>query len=157
MFLKFLIFLTLTVMSSFRLSASFRSCSISPMATVVRHGHPQIQTGSEVSSAKRMLGENSPENEYTFPCYINQCNLFHCLWQELIIFAFTVIYLQFPCSTSICNSNRLRPGLQILTNKDACKISLVTTPQTYKCVMSQSQIRNYFIKHPYTCFYIVGY
>ncbi len=27
------------------------------MATVVRHGHPQIQTGSEVSRAKRMLGE----------------------------------------------------------------------------------------------------
>jgi len=32
-------------------------------------------------------------------------------------------------STAICNSNSLRPGLQILTNKDACKISLVP-PQT---------------------------
>lgn len=42
-------------------------------------------------------------------------------------------------STAICNSNSLRPGLQILTNKDACKISLVPPPQTCKGAMSQSQ------------------
>lgn len=62
--------MTLTVISSFRLSASFRSCSISPMAVVVRHGHPQIQTGSELSRAKRMLGK-TPKCEYTFNCFIN--------------------------------------------------------------------------------------
>lgn len=137
--------LSLTVMSSFSFSASFRSCSISPMATVVRHSHPE--TGSEVSKAERMLGKTLLEMNIHFIVRQSwQCNLFYCLWEELIAFYFTVIHLQLPLQTAICNSNSPQPGLQILTNRDACKISCPPPPQTFKSIMSQCS---------YTCSYIV--